>query len=168
METMTEKGPLGIFPAGPMRKFLRKIGSSGSRKDLCLAIVDALDDSKHLLFDAYTIYEEGFRDLALGRKHEAYRRVKRAVGLLRAAADKAEAIRRKAIAEGAPGVVTKEDTEYIRGKFNHIADLMEKELKPPEALVYIVPPEDMEDFVYEVDGELYRRMFQKFHECMSV
>ena len=139
---------------GPIRKWLcerktiiprkKLFGSSGSeRKELCLKIVDALDDPKHLLSDAYTLYEEGLRD--------------KAIGLVRTAPEKAERIRREALAKGAPEVVTEQDIDYITLRFKLVEDYMKMG----------VPPNDLEDLVYDIDGELYKRMFQKFHECMT-
>ena len=158
---------MGIRKDGPIRRWLRKQRDE-DKKRLCLDVVDALDEAKHILFDAYTVYDEGFRDLAIGRKRAAYFRTERAIRLLRGAAEKAEKIRRRAITKGAPEVVTKNDIEYIRTNFKKLADLMEEDLKPPEELVYLKPPGKLEDVVYEIDGELYKRMFQKFHACMQI
>jgi len=113
-----------------------------AKKELCLRIVDSLDDPKHLLSDAFTLYEKGFVDDA--------------VKTLRMAPEKAEMIRERAIEEGAPEVVTKEDIKYIRRRFDKIARMIEERR----------PHHEVEDEVYDLDGWIYEKMFQKFHECM--
>lgn len=150
---------MGIRKDGPIRRWLRKQRDE-DKKRLCLDVVDALDEAKHILFDAYTIYDEAFRDLAIGRERDALMRRDRAIRMLRVAAFKVEKIRRRAIIKGAPEVVSYEDDiGYIRTNFNKLADSMEKNFKPPE---------EFEDLVYDIDGELYKRMFQKFHRCMQI
>jgi len=125
-----------------LRKRFEELKSRSSvKKELCLEIVDALDEPKHLLSDAYTLYEVGFRE--------------RAIGLVSMAPRKARDIRARALARGAPNVVAEEDMEYIEKSFREVENKMKKG----------VPPENLEKIVYNIDGELYERMLQKFHQC---
>jgi len=128
-----------------------------AKKELCLQIVDALDDPKHLLSDAWTLYREAFEDLEARKEKDAAVRRQRAIGLLELAPEKAGRIRGEAIAKGAPPVVTESDINYIRDSFGKLAKLF-SEFKEPE---------EIEDVYYSIDGELYERMFQKFFDCMK-
>ena len=126
-----------------LRQQIRR-GVRFGKKRLCLGIVDAIDEPKHALSDAYLLYEKGLKD--------------EAISTLKAAPEKAEALRRRWLAEGAPEVVTSEDIGFIRSSFNSVISYMEQNIEPTE----------FEDLVYDIDAELYDRMFQKFHQCMTL
>jgi len=136
-----------------LKRLLRKAGlnpgiveAKERIKRACLRVVDSLDDPKHLLFDAFTLYNKGFTN--------------EAVRLLRLAPRKAREIRERAILleEAPPEVVTEGDIEYIRRRFDKIAKMMEERRDPVE----------IEDEVYDVDGWIYEKMFQNFHKCVTM